>query len=50
MKVEIKKVGDVLIAMATTDLRLTNVEQDIREMKHGQGFIQRQLTGEYPPR
>lgn len=48
MKTEIKKVGDVLIRMAITDTRLTNVEQDVREMKHGQGFIQRAISGEYP--
>ncbi len=39
MKVEIKKVGEVLIQMAVTDNRLTNVEQDIRELKHGEGFV-----------
>lgn len=39
MKTEIKKVGDVLIKMAVTDTRLSNVEQDIRELKHGEGFI-----------
>lgn len=50
MKLEIKKVGDVLIRMAVTDTRLTNVEQDVREMKHGQGFIQRAIAGEYPAR
>lgn len=39
MKAEIKKVGDVLIKMAVTDTRLTNLEQDIRELKHGEGFV-----------
>lgn len=39
MKEEIKKVGDVLIKMAVTDTRLTNLEQDIRELKHGEGFV-----------
>lgn len=48
MKIEIKKVGEVLVKMAVTDTRLMNVEQDIREMKHGQGFIRRAVEGEYP--
>jgi flagellar motor component MotA len=41
MKAEIKKVGEVLIKMAVTDQRLLNVEQDIRELKHGDGFIRK---------
>ncbi len=50
MKTEIKKVGEVLIKMATTDVRLSAVEQDIRDLKHGRGFIQprESLNGEYP--
>ena len=55
MKIEIKKVGDVLIQMARTDVRLTNVEQDmrgvvqdIREIKHGEGFIHKAIDREYP--
>lgn len=50
MKSEIKKVGEVLIQMAVTQKRLDNVEQDIRDLKHGRGFIQPRdaLNGEYP--
>ncbi len=50
MKTEIKKVGEVLIKMATTDVRLSAVEQDIRDLKHGRGFIQNRdgVNGEYP--
>lgn len=51
MKVEIKKVGDVLVTLARTTTRLDNVEQDIRDMKHGRGFIQNRseggINGEY---
>ena len=50
MKTEIKKISEVLIQMATTNLRLSNVEQDIREIKHGRGFIQGEANGEYPRR
>jgi hypothetical protein len=47
MKAELKKVGEVLIKMAVTDQRLSNVEQDIREIKHGHGFV-REINGEWP--
>jgi hypothetical protein len=52
MKAEIKKVGEVLTKMAVTDNRLSNVEQDIRELRHGVGFVQSRsndgINGEYP--
>ena len=48
IKVEIKKVGEVLVKMAVTQTRLDNVEQDIRDLKHGRGFIQGNANGEYP--
>ena len=44
MKQEIKKVGEVLIKMAITDQRVTNLERDVRELRHGDGFI-RGVTG-----
>ena len=38
--------------MAVTQTRLDNVEQDIRDLKHGRGFIQPRadggINGEYP--
>lgn len=39
MKLEIKKVGDVIIQMAVADTRLNNIESDIRDLRHGKGFI-----------
>ncbi len=48
MKSEIKRFSDVLIKMAVTDQRLLGLEQDIRELKHGKGFVQREVNGEYP--
>lgn len=52
MKTEIKKVGDVLVTLAVTSKRLDNVEEDIRDLKHGRGFITARneggLNGEYP--
>jgi hypothetical protein len=52
MKLEIKKVGEVLVLMAVHSTRLDNVEQDIRDLKHGRGFITARseggVNGEYP--
>lgn len=52
MKTEIKKVGEVLVKMAVTQTRLDNVERDIRDLKHGRGFVQPRsdggINGEYP--
>ena len=52
MKLEIKKVGEVLVSMAVHSTRLDNVEQDIRDLKHGRGFITARseggVNGEYP--
>jgi putative Mn2+ efflux pump MntP len=52
MKEEIKKVGQVLVTLAVTTTRLDNAEQDIRELKHGRGFITPRsdggINGEYP--
>lgn len=45
MKTEIKKVGEVLIQMAVTDTRLNNLEQDVRDLRHGEGFIFPLKTG-----
>lgn len=40
MQFELKKLADVVTRMAVTDVRLTNLEQDIRELRHGHGFVQ----------
>ena len=49
MQLELKKLADIVTKMAVTDVRLTNVEQDIRELRHGRGFVQgeRGLEREY---
>jgi hypothetical protein len=46
MQAEIKKLGDILVNLAevrgeirVANTRLTNAEQDIRELRHGQGFV-----------
>jgi hypothetical protein len=57
MQAEIKKLSDVLIKMADMrgelrvhDTRITAAEQDIRELRHGEGFIRgtRGVEKEYP--
>jgi len=54
---EIKKLGDVLIKMAdmrgelrVLDTRMVAAEKDIRELRHGEGFVrgQRGIDKEYP--
>ncbi len=51
VKAELKKLADVMVTLAVTSKRLDNVEEDIREMKRGRGFIQPRdggINGEYP--
>lgn len=46
MQAEITKLGEVLIKMAVTDtrvaaadIRIANLERDLRELRHGDGFV-----------
>ena len=39
MKADIKKVNDILIRMNAADVRIERAEMDIRELRHGRGFI-----------
>ena len=64
MQDEIRKLSDVLIRMAdmrgelkvldtrltSTDVRVTAVEKDVRELRHGDGFVRgtRGIDREYP--
>jgi prefoldin subunit 5 len=48
MQAEIKKLADVITRMAVTDIRLTNLEMDVRELRHGRGFVQSAIDGEWP--
>jgi hypothetical protein len=54
---EIEKLGDILIAQAdirgeikVINTRIASAEQDIREMRHGEGFVKgpRGIEREYP--
>lgn len=40
MQTEIKKIGDVLINQADQNRRIIHLEEDVRELRHGRGFVQ----------
>ena len=40
MQNEIKKIGDVLINQADQNRRIIHLEEDVRELRHGRGFVQ----------
>lgn len=40
MQVEIKKISDVLINQADQNRRIIHLEEDVRELRHGKGFVQ----------
>ncbi len=50
IQVEIKKIGDVLINQADQNRRIIHLEEDVRELRHGEGFIRgpRGIDREYP--
>lgn len=37
---EIKKIGEVLINQADQNRRLIHLEDDVRDLRHGRGFVQ----------
>lgn len=52
MQTEIKKIGDVVTNQAVHAQRILNLEQDFRDLRRGNGWIQGRgapgVTGEYP--
>lgn len=44
------KLSDVLSNSAVQDNRISRAEEDIRELRHGRGFVQPDINGEYGPR
>lgn len=47
---EIKKIGEVLINQADQNRRIIHLEDDVRELRHGEGFVKgsRGIDREYP--
>jgi hypothetical protein len=39
IQLEVKKIGDVLITQADQNRRILHLEEDLREMRHGHGFV-----------
>lgn len=50
LKDDIKALNKVVVQMAVTDQRLLAVEQDIRDLQRGKGFIHEEIKGEWPRR
>lgn len=48
MQAEIKKIGEVLITQADQNRRIMHLEEDVRELRHGHGFIREAIEREYP--
>lgn len=48
LKNDIRDVRDGMSKLAVTDARLAGVEQDVRELRHGRGFVQGDINGEWP--
>lgn len=40
MQIEIKKISDVLINQADQNRRIIHLEEDVRDLRHGKGFVQ----------
>ncbi len=50
IQIEIKKIGEVLINQADQNRRIIHLEDDVRELRHGNGFIRGPvgIDREYP--
>lgn len=53
IQLEVRKIGDVLITQTDQNRRILHLEEDVRELRHGDGYVQtrRGVVGidrEYP--
>lgn len=50
LKKEFKKFGEILINQADQNRRIIHLEEDVREIRHGEGFVRgsRGIEREYP--
>lgn len=44
---EIKKIGEVLINQADQNRRIIHLEEDLRDLRKGRGWVQNDIDGEY---
>lgn len=45
MKSELKKVGDVLVAMAVQGEQINTLQRHVDELRHGKGFVMEDFAG-----
>ncbi|MCC7047215.1 MAG: hypothetical protein IT562_10920 [Alphaproteobacteria bacterium] len=45
MKAEIKKVGEVLVAMAVQGEQISTLQKQVDELRHGRGFVMEDFAG-----
>jgi hypothetical protein len=48
LKTDVRELNKVVINMAVADRRIMAVEEDIRELRHGRGFVNTSIDGEWP--
>ena len=48
LKTDVKSLNKVVVELAVTDRRLMSLEEDLRELRHGRGFIRGAIEGEWP--
>ena len=48
MKVDIRSLNKSFTELAVVNNRIKNVEEDIRELRHGRGFVRNAIEGEWP--
>ena len=47
MQIELKKIGQVLVTQADQNRRIMHLEDDVRELRHGRGFVRESIDREY---
>jgi ribosomal silencing factor RsfS len=50
VKRNLEKLQDVITTQAVATKRIERLEDDVRNLARGRGFIQEQINGEYPRR
>ena len=48
LKTDVRALNKVVIELAVTDRRLMALEEDLRELRHGRGFVRGAIEGEWP--